>query len=61
MSQKNEKNKQNKNQTLRVSATFTYASDQMSGNILVVDPPGGQMENHISRGSLAESKEQTNQ
>lgn len=42
-----------------VAATFTDASDQMSGNILVVDPPGGQMENYISRGTLAESKAQT--
>lgn len=42
-----------------VAATFTDASDQVSGNILVVDPPGGQMENYISRGPLAERKEQT--
>lgn len=43
-----------------VSGTFTDATDQMSGNILVVDPPGGQMENYISRRPLTESKEQTN-
>lgn len=43
-----------------MAATFTDAADQVGGNILVVDPPGGQMENYISRGPLAERKEQTN-
>lgn len=43
-----------------VTATFADASNQMSGNVLVVDPPGGQMENYISRGPLAESMGEKN-
>lgn len=39
--------------------TFVYAANKMSGNILVVYPPGGQMENYISGGSLAVCKEIT--
>lgn len=34
--------------------TFAYAANEMSGNILVVYPPSGQMENYISGRSLAE-------
>lgn len=37
--------------------TFTDAADEMSRHILVVYPPGGQMENYISGGSLAASQE----
>ncbi len=36
--------------------TFAYAANKMSGNILVVYPPGGQMENYISGGSFTVSK-----
>lgn len=39
------------------SGTFAYAADEMSGNVLVVYPASGQMEDYISGRSLAEKKE----
>lgn len=39
------------------SHTFAYASNQMSGNVLVVYPPSGQVENYISGGTLTVSNE----
>lgn len=36
--------------------TFADAANEMSGNILVVYPPGGQMENYISAWSVTESE-----
>lgn len=40
-----------------MSYTFAYTSNKMSGNVLVVYPPSGQVENYISWRPLAESKE----
>lgn len=39
--------------------TFAYAANEMSGNILVMYPPGGQMENYISGRSFTVSKNQS--
>jgi len=36
--------------------TFAYAANEMSGNVLVVDPPGGQMKNYVSGRPLTVSK-----
>lgn len=41
------------------ASTFANAADEVSGNILVVYPPGGQMENYISGGPLAMRREIT--
>lgn len=41
------------------ASTFANAADEMSGNILVVYPPGGQMENYVSGGPLAVGMEIT--
>lgn len=44
--------------TVRAS-TFANAADEVSGNVLVVYPPGGQMENYVSGGPLAVRREIT--
>lgn len=41
------------------ASTFANAADEVSGNVLVVYPPGGQMENYVSGGPLAVRREIT--
>lgn len=45
-----------KEQTAVFSGTFADAANKMSGHILVVYPPGGQMQNYISGGSVTVSR-----
>lgn len=39
--------------------TFADAANEVSGNILVVDPPSGQMQNYISGRTLAASNKKS--